>query len=982
MPQPNSTQNWQPPGGASKATPGLTVKMLLDIDAAVARNRETGYRSPVEHVRTEIQTLEQQHPWLAFSQTTPKHLQSVRDQWAQLRNKYNAVKPSWMEKLAATALMPVVVPFMMGKDLLVDWPKRLKKSMQSAHPEYDPLAMFEHATMGMVGGAPGGLPPGTTGAGTVVRTLPLLEEILGKQNTSKIWGRLKYGSYAQQSRRGAAKAPAQARKGIKVDPLEVNFVRTTSETANKMVQLALAGERQLGKTLEPSAGEGHILERLLPHTNDALAIELHPQRAAMLQQNFQADVLNTSFLHFWEDTGFDTILMNPPWGPETQWALHLTHAYSQLRPGGRLVAALPWHVDPRYAKGTVRHMTNWMEGKLLERSSLPPVTTFVEGRVQFHGGGVNPGRLVVLDKPLTAAPPSKLGVNAALQAQATERGLGAFTRATAPRPGPTHLGRLNTVLYRQLGITFKGHSKRGFHWDFPASGRTFITKTLDDNAVWEGYGRAIKAKRRALRKESVLKEGDAPTAAGLRALNVRYDGLFFGRHQWTDLKSGDTFTTLTKELKEVKTVHSNVAARRKPGKGVTLRSGDTDTAVIARELGIEYRGTVHPGGGHFAGWHRWRDPQTDDIFLTRTPELDDVTSWLESVREMVGVETPYGPNVVTETDLIDILLNPASDIPPNIKPGYIVDGLAVRYEGKKFGKHRWTDLDTGDQFHSSTLDNINVMHGRSAALTHLSRSWVKGVLDEAGPGPPGITAASDYGFWAVAYRNKVGKPVAVMRGVTGSSTSDPGRVSTMAVDPNSGLAGGRALREVWDKVQEQYGLSLRPDDMMSQAAIKIMDKFGANYPIASTTSKAFARWFGNSKVVDKKGKPLQVYRPYNAVEPLRLSKTPTPTTATEPVYVRIENPLRNVREFVTEHFPGETVENATRRPSFYRIAQMEGYDGAIYGTTVQVFDRTQIKGVYNRGYWGRRDPNISKAGDPASFIMLRSLSQRQPEATH
>ena len=113
---------------------------------------------------------------------------------------------------------------------------------------------------------------------------------------------------------------------------------TPAPLAARMVELADIWGLQ--RVLEPSAGTGNILERLVGKTAKAVvAVEINFNLAHDLAKRWPGvDVRRTDFLTCNGDLGtFDRIVMNPPFerGSDIE---HILHAVKFLNPGGRLVA--------------------------------------------------------------------------------------------------------------------------------------------------------------------------------------------------------------------------------------------------------------------------------------------------------------------------------------------------------------------------------------------------------------------------------------------------------------------------------------------------------------------------------------------------------------------------------------------------------------------------------------------------------------------
>lgn len=194
---------------------------------------------------------------------------------------------------------------------------------------------------------------------------------------------------------GLAEAPKQADKikemeramiGRRNDGLD--FFPTPAGVADEMI--AAADIREGMSVLEPSAGMGHIAERIRETGVDPDVVEISSSRRELLEAK-GFNLVGNDFM----DTGgsYDRIIMNPPFGDRRD-AEHVRHAYSLLKPGGRLVAIMGEGVFFGGDK-KAKEFRDWMEQvgatdeKLEEGAFLDPslpVTT-----------GVN-ARMVVIDK--------------------------------------------------------------------------------------------------------------------------------------------------------------------------------------------------------------------------------------------------------------------------------------------------------------------------------------------------------------------------------------------------------------------------------------------------------------------------------------------------------------------------------------------------------------------------------------------------------
>lgn len=103
------------------------------------------------------------------------------------------------------------------------------------------------------------------------------------------------------------------------------------------------------QVLEPSCGDGRILDVLRTYGHHSLGIEYHPGRAAEARSKGH-NVLNRNFLDC-EPMPFETVVMNPPFYGR-HYLAHVRHALRFVQPGGILVAILP--ATARYDHGELQ----------------------------------------------------------------------------------------------------------------------------------------------------------------------------------------------------------------------------------------------------------------------------------------------------------------------------------------------------------------------------------------------------------------------------------------------------------------------------------------------------------------------------------------------------------------------------------------------------------------------------------------------------
>src|SRR5690606_4219170 len=94
-----------------------------------------------------------------------------------------------------------------------------------------------------------------------------------------------------------------------------------------------------GRILEPSCGDGRILDELAKRGHRTLGIEYHAVRVAQAQAKGHSVVL-ANFLECPPSPDFDTVIMNPPFYGR-HYVKHVRHALKFLKPGGTLVSILP-----------------------------------------------------------------------------------------------------------------------------------------------------------------------------------------------------------------------------------------------------------------------------------------------------------------------------------------------------------------------------------------------------------------------------------------------------------------------------------------------------------------------------------------------------------------------------------------------------------------------------------------------------------------
>ena len=194
--------------------------------------------------------------------------------------------------------------------------------------------------------------------------------------------------------------------------------------------LAAADIRPGMAVLEPSAGMGHIADRIREQGVEPVVAELEPQKRELLEAKGYEVVGKDFMKDVSEGKSYDRIVMNPPFS-KRQDTEHVRRAYDLLKPGGRLVAIVSegsfFGKDSKAAE-----FRDWLEEvggtseKLAEGSfndpSLP-VTTGVNTRMVVIEKEGTPMASVTPGEFLPAMPSTRLRIRkAAVQSVADALG--------------------------------------------------------------------------------------------------------------------------------------------------------------------------------------------------------------------------------------------------------------------------------------------------------------------------------------------------------------------------------------------------------------------------------------------------------------------------------------------------------------------------------------------------------------------------------
>lgn len=174
-------------------------------------------------------------------------------------------------------------------------------------------------------------------------------------------------------------------------PENFGFFPTPAALADRVIELADLRPGML--TLEPSAGTGALLSRAAAIVGGACAIGVELQEKLYLQLGhdgycvYHGDFLSRAWWH--SPDGFERIVANPPFTRQADLD-HVMHAWSMLRPGGRLVSIMSASLMFRENRTSVAF-----------REFIDSFGTWYaneEGAFKESGTSVRTGT-VVLDKP-------------------------------------------------------------------------------------------------------------------------------------------------------------------------------------------------------------------------------------------------------------------------------------------------------------------------------------------------------------------------------------------------------------------------------------------------------------------------------------------------------------------------------------------------------------------------------------------------------
>jgi phospholipid N-methyltransferase len=208
------------------------------------------------------------------------------------------------------------------------------------------------------------------------------------------------------------------------------YFPTPTALAQNVVEMA---DIQPGMSvLEPSAGQGHLVDAIKQNAPDAKidAVELAGTNREILQAK-GVNLVGQNFLEHEAGQQYDRIVMNPPFGNSMGDGTslveidHVMRAFDMLKPGGKLVAIVG--EGPFFnSNAKAEDFRNWLDGMGASYEKLP------EGSFKDsdRSTGVNT-RVIVIDKPGEAMP--------AKQPQFKYEDYSAFSRQLAMTKTPDEL---------------------------------------------------------------------------------------------------------------------------------------------------------------------------------------------------------------------------------------------------------------------------------------------------------------------------------------------------------------------------------------------------------------------------------------------------------------------------------------------------------------------------------------------------------------
>lgn len=168
------------------------------------------------------------------------------------------------------------------------------------------------------------------------------------------------------------------------------FFPTPDAVIDRMFTLMPTNKK--GLILEPSAGNGAIIRRLLEdgvEYDSIVAVEINEKRAKEIETKTNVKTFCTDFMQWLKPWEFDQIYMNPPF-ENGQDVIHIMNAYAYLTEHGQLISVISPH--SLFAEDSrSKRFRNFLEGKNVYIENLP------EGSFKSSGTMIST-KLIVIRK--------------------------------------------------------------------------------------------------------------------------------------------------------------------------------------------------------------------------------------------------------------------------------------------------------------------------------------------------------------------------------------------------------------------------------------------------------------------------------------------------------------------------------------------------------------------------------------------------------
>ena len=173
-----------------------------------------------------------------------------------------------------------------------------------------------------------------------------------------------------------AKAEAAHQVEVKVN-YNPDYYPTPPEVVEQMLDAASLRPGNL--VLEPSAGDGRIVERVFRRMAEAYWYEINTAAIETLQEKGYGGLQRgTDFMEAEPEPIYDAVVMNPPFS-RNQGRKHVMHAWEFVKPGGVLVAILPGNkpqLDNKFGQ--------WLVEQGFDRWVTLPEGVFEDTNVRAH----------------------------------------------------------------------------------------------------------------------------------------------------------------------------------------------------------------------------------------------------------------------------------------------------------------------------------------------------------------------------------------------------------------------------------------------------------------------------------------------------------------------------------------------------------------------------------------------------------------------